>query len=73
MRSGTVLFNPVEENSCSNDELFAGVAEKRGSRMKGRTHQVAFSLLASIDVHLHGVDGLVVLGRVGGRCQGMPP
>lgn len=32
--------------------------------MKGRTHQLALALFATVNVHLHGFDDLVVFGKV---------
>src|SRR5437899_3363157 len=32
--------------------------------MEGRTHQLALALLASINVHLHGLEDSVVLGEI---------
>jgi hypothetical protein len=32
--------------------------------MEGGTHQLAFALFASVNVHLHGLNDLVVFGEI---------
>ena len=44
-------------------ELAAGVAKKRGVGVEGGTHQLALTLPAAVDVHLKGLQDLVVLRR----------
>ena len=32
--------------------------------MEGGTHKAAFALFASVNIHLHGIDDLVIFGEV---------
>src|SRR6202041_3105450 len=64
LRSGAILVDPVKEELGSDGKLFSGVAEERGIRVKGRAHQFALALFASVDVQLHGLDDSVVVGEV---------
>src|SRR5262249_49935945 len=64
VRRRAILVDPIKQELRADGELSAGVAEEGCVRVEGGTHQFAFALLAPIDIHLHGLDDLVVLREI---------